>query len=153
MQEAEIEQTPEGQVPAGDGWFILNLGEMAWETAPGFGAWLGFFAGAHVHVLQPGETNGLYHAEDAHEGFLVLSGECIAVVEGEERRMRRWDYFHSRRSTARASRRRPAGIRRHTGICRRSCACARRRPSGEHTYNSFPWSRCSSGSPAVPPCS
>ena len=95
MQEAEIEQTPEGQVPAGDGWFILNLGEMAWETAPGFGAWLGFFAGAHVHVLQPGETNGLYHAEAAQEGFLVLSGECIAVVENEERRMRRWDYFHS----------------------------------------------------------
>jgi mannose-6-phosphate isomerase-like protein (cupin superfamily) len=104
MQEARIEETPEGQVPADGGWFILNLGEMAWEAAQGFGAWLDFDhpdtepsarVGVHVHVLQPGETNGLYHAEAAQEGFLVLSGECIAVVESEERRMRQWDYFHS----------------------------------------------------------
>ena len=103
MHEAQIEKTPEGQVPVGDGWFILNLGEMAWETAAGFGVWLdppnadpsqpGI--GVHVHVLQPGESNGYYHAEAAQEGFLVLSGECIAVVEGEERRMRQWDFFHS----------------------------------------------------------
>jgi uncharacterized cupin superfamily protein len=51
--------------------------------------------GVHVHVLQPGESNGYYHAEDAQEGFLVLSGECIAVIENEERRLRQWDYFHS----------------------------------------------------------
>ena len=104
VHEAEIESTPEGQVPAGAGWYILNLGEMAWETAAGFGVWRDFDdqdsdpserMGVHVHVLQPGESNGYYHAEAAHEGFLVLSGECIAVVEGEERRMRRWDYFHS----------------------------------------------------------
>jgi hypothetical protein len=25
----------------------------------------------------------------------VLSGECIAIVEGQERRMRQWDYLHS----------------------------------------------------------
>jgi mannose-6-phosphate isomerase-like protein (cupin superfamily) len=105
MHEARIEETPEGRVPADGGWFILNLGEMAWETVPaGFGVWRGFDApdadpsqpgmGLHVHVLQPGEANGYYHAEDAQEGFLVLSGECIAVVEGEERRMRQWDYLH-----------------------------------------------------------
>ena len=105
MQEAEIEDTPEGRVPAGRGWFILNLGEMAWETVPGFGMWRKFEdldkdpsqpgIGVHVHVLQPGESPGYYHAEAAQEGFIVLSGECIAVVEGQERRMRRWDYFHS----------------------------------------------------------
>ena len=39
MQEAHIEQTPEGQVPASGGWFILNLGEMAWASVPGFGIW------------------------------------------------------------------------------------------------------------------
>jgi quercetin dioxygenase-like cupin family protein len=110
MQEADIEATPEGQVPAGGGWFILNLGEMAWETVPGFGVWRDFGdpeadpsqpgVGVHVHVLQPGEANGYYHAEAAQEGFLVLSGECIAVVEGEERRMRRWDYLHSPPGTA-----------------------------------------------------
>ena len=46
-------------------------------------------------MVAPGEANGYYHAEDAQEGFLVLSGECIAVVEGEERHMRQWDYLHS----------------------------------------------------------
>ena len=100
MHEAEIETTPEGKVPADDGWYVLNLGEMAWETVPPYGAWLGFDAGIHVHVLQPGESNGYYHAEDAQEGFLVLSGECIAVIENEERRLRRWDYFRSPPGTA-----------------------------------------------------
>ena len=110
MQEARIEKTPEGHVPVSGGWFILNLGEMAWETVPGFGVWRGFEApdadasqpriGVHVHVLQPGEANGYYHAEAAQEGFLVLSGECIAIVEGEERRMRQWDYLHSPPGTA-----------------------------------------------------
>ena len=103
MHEAEIETTPEGQLPAGSGWYVLNLGEMAWESAAGFGAWRGFDdtdpaaprSGVHVHVLAPGEANGFYHAEDAQEGFLVLSGECIAVIENQERRLRQWDYFHS----------------------------------------------------------
>jgi uncharacterized cupin superfamily protein len=103
VHEAEIEQTPEGQVPAGPGWFILNLGEMAWGSVPGYGVWLDPPSadpsqpglGVHVHVLEPGEANGYYHAEAAQEGFIVLSGECIAIVEGEERRMRQWDYFHS----------------------------------------------------------
>jgi uncharacterized cupin superfamily protein len=110
VQEAHIEETPEGRVPAGGGWFVLNLGEMAWETVPGFGTWRGFEApdadpsqpgtGVHVHVLQPGEANGYYHSEAAQEGFLVLSGECVAIVEGQERRMRRWDYLHSPPGTA-----------------------------------------------------
>jgi uncharacterized cupin superfamily protein len=104
MHEAEIERTPEGQVPAGDGWFILNLGEMAWEAADGFGVWCDFNGpeqvGVHLHVLGPGESNGYYHAEAAQEGFLVLSGECLAIVEGEERRMRRWDYLRSPPGTA-----------------------------------------------------
>jgi uncharacterized cupin superfamily protein len=68
---------------------------MAWETYPPYGTALAFFAGAHIHVLQPGEKNGYYHAEDAQEGFLVLHGECVAIIEDEERRLRRWDYFHS----------------------------------------------------------
>jgi uncharacterized cupin superfamily protein len=110
MHEAEIEQTPEGRVPADDGWFVLNLGEMAWETVPGFGVWRGFDGpdhdsrtpgiGVHIHVLQPGEAPGYYHAEAAQEGFIVLSGECIAIVEGHERRMRQWDYLHSPPGTA-----------------------------------------------------
>jgi uncharacterized cupin superfamily protein len=102
MHEARIEETPVGRNPAEDGWFILNLSEIAWETSPGGGTWCGFEAptarspklGIGVHVLPPGEAPGFYHAESEQEGFLVLSGECLAVVEGQERRMRQWDYLH-----------------------------------------------------------
>src|SRR3954465_1953823 len=48
----------------------------------------------NVHVLNPGQASGLYHAEEAQEGFLVLAGACLAVIEGEEHSLRQWDYFH-----------------------------------------------------------
>ena len=51
-------------------------------------------------MLGPGESSGFYHAESNQEGFLVLSGECIAIVEGEERRLRTWDYLHCPPGTA-----------------------------------------------------
>lgn len=102
MHEAKIEDTDSGRQPAGDGWFILNLAEIGWTTVPGGGTWSVFEApsapssmlGIGVHILAPGETPGMYHAESEQEGFLVLSGECIAIVEGQERRMRAWDYLH-----------------------------------------------------------
>jgi uncharacterized cupin superfamily protein len=102
MHKAKIEQTATGRRPADGGWFILNLREMGWQTVPGGGTWSVFEApsapsrmlGIGVHILQPGETPGMYHAESEQEGFLVLSGECIAIVQGEERRMRAWDYLH-----------------------------------------------------------
>ena len=50
--------------------------------------------GFNVNVLQPGQPSSMYHAEDAQEGFLVVSGECLLVVEEEERRLRPWDFFH-----------------------------------------------------------
>lgn len=56
--------------------------------------------GIGVHILFPGDTPGKYHAEDQQEGFLVLEGECLAIVEGEERRLARWDYLHSPPDTA-----------------------------------------------------
>ena len=56
--------------------------------------------GIGVHVLRPGETPGYYHAESEQEGFLVLAGECVAVVEGQERPMRAWDYLHCPPNTA-----------------------------------------------------
>jgi uncharacterized cupin superfamily protein len=46
-------------------------------------------------VLQPGQSGGYYHAEENQEGFLVLAGEGIVIVEGQERPLRQWDYFHS----------------------------------------------------------
>ena len=108
MHEAALEQRETGLVPADDGWFILNLGEIGWETVRGGGTWCSFEApsarsralGIGVHVLQPGETPGYYHAESGQEGFLVLSGECVAIVEGQERRMGPWDYLHCPPGTA-----------------------------------------------------
>jgi uncharacterized cupin superfamily protein len=108
MHEARIEETDTGRLPADDGWFILNLAEIGWATVPGGGTWCSFEApsapsptlGIGVHVLGPGETPGFYHAESEQEGFLVLSGECVAIVEGQERRMGPWDYLHCPPGTA-----------------------------------------------------
>jgi len=36
----------------------------------------------------------MYHWEADQEGFLVLSGEALLIVEGKERRLRQWDFFH-----------------------------------------------------------
>jgi len=45
-------------------------------------------------VLEPGKPSGLYHSESAQEAFFVLRGRCRAVVEGEERDLRQWDFLH-----------------------------------------------------------
>jgi uncharacterized cupin superfamily protein len=110
MHEAAIEQRETGRLPADDGWFILNLAEIGWETVEGGGSgtWCAFESpsapspvlGIGVHVLEPGEAPGHYHAESGQEGFLVLSGECVAIVEGQERRMKPWDYLHCPPGTA-----------------------------------------------------
>jgi uncharacterized cupin superfamily protein len=107
VRPAELRETETGLVPDGKGWFVLNLRDASWTTMPGGGTWVGFEAegvpqqiGVGVHVLMPGESPGRYHAESDQEGFLVLAGECILVVEGEERRLRQWDYFHCPPGTA-----------------------------------------------------
>jgi uncharacterized cupin superfamily protein len=102
MEEARLRETEHGAVVEGSGWFVVNLAELAWETIPGHGAWCAFEAddaraphlGVGVHVLMPGEPSAKYHAESAQEGFLVLEGECVVVVEEQERRLRQWDYLH-----------------------------------------------------------
>jgi uncharacterized cupin superfamily protein len=45
-------------------------------------------------VLEPGQPIGMYHRELHQEDFLVLSGECLLLVEGQERRLRAWDFVH-----------------------------------------------------------
>ena len=86
-----------------ESWFVVNLADAEWLTTEGgekrrSGSECTFegeqFA-VRIHVLPPGEPNGLYHRETQQEGFLVLAGECILLVEGEERRLKQWDYFHS----------------------------------------------------------
>jgi uncharacterized cupin superfamily protein len=37
---------------------------------------------------------GMYHWEADQEDFLVLSGDALLIIEGEERALRRWDFVH-----------------------------------------------------------
>ena len=50
--------------------------------------------GINVQLLQPGKPNCLYHREPVQEDFLVLHGECIAIVDGEETALKQWDFVH-----------------------------------------------------------
>lgn len=99
---APIRHTEYGLEPAGPGWYVLNLRDAAYTACEGFGQYApreaegaGFEEfGAGIHVLMPGEPNGLYHAEGNQEAFFVVSGECLLIVEGEERPLRQWEFFH-----------------------------------------------------------
>jgi uncharacterized cupin superfamily protein len=50
--------------------------------------------GVNIQIMQPGQPNCRYHSEPVQEDFVVLFGECIAIIEGEERRLRQWDLVH-----------------------------------------------------------
>jgi len=92
----------ENGVPQGEGWFVLNAGDARWLSnelggyCPFEGREEGHFpqVGINLNWLPPGKPMTMYHAEDGQEAFLVLSGECLLIVEGEERPLRAWDFFH-----------------------------------------------------------
>ena len=101
--EAPLAETEAGLKPDGEGWFVVNLSEAGAIASEDAGhAWT-FEDAAHrfphfginVHVLQPGEPASKYHAEEAQEAFLVLHGECLLIVEDDERRLRQWDFFYA----------------------------------------------------------
>ncbi len=85
-----------------EGWFVVNARDglgvrndhfadgciFEGDAAP-FGE-----VGYSLAVLEPGKPSALYHRESSQEDFLVLSGECLLLVEGEERRLGPWDFFH-----------------------------------------------------------
>src|SRR5215217_9591570 len=50
--------------------------------------------GINIHVLQPGQPSCKYHAESVQEDFLVLGGECLLLLEEEERPLGAWDFVH-----------------------------------------------------------
>jgi uncharacterized cupin superfamily protein len=97
----ELVPTPTGAVPHGEGWFVLNAREARWNHAPGRTAVCDFegeipFAqvGVNVSVMNPGEAMSRYHWEADQEDFLVIAGEALLIIEGEELPLRAWDFVH-----------------------------------------------------------
>jgi uncharacterized cupin superfamily protein len=105
VPESKLEQTEHGLVAKGEGWFVLGLREAVWRHVDGRGAVslaLDDFEnarrpgqlGVNPYVLEPGEPMAMYHWEADQEDFLVVSGEAVLIVEGEERPLHAWDFVH-----------------------------------------------------------
>jgi uncharacterized cupin superfamily protein len=107
VPEAALEQTEAGLAPVGEGWFVLNSREARWRDREGRGNSLPFTGwtdseaetyfpqvGVQLFVLGPGEPIGMYHWEADQEDFLVLSGEALLIIEGQERPLKQWDFVH-----------------------------------------------------------
>ena len=102
VPEAPLEPAPgHGLKPSGEGWYVLNAADAHWVDGH-FGAYTRLggtrelfpLAGINIGVLQPGQPACMYHGEDEQEDFLVLQGECLLLIEGEERRLKAWDFVH-----------------------------------------------------------
>jgi uncharacterized cupin superfamily protein len=86
--------------PEGDGWYVLNAQDAKWQVNEM--GWYCNFEGAarfpefgfNLNALPPGKPMALYHHEPYQEGFLVLRGDALLIVEGEEVELHAWDYVH-----------------------------------------------------------
>ena len=101
VPEAPFESTDTGLVQTGPGWFVVSARDARWRYAEGRGAVCPFGdeaefpqVGVNLYVLAKGEAMGMYHWEANQEDFLVLSGEGLLLVEGQERPLQRWDLVH-----------------------------------------------------------
>ena len=105
MNEARLVKKEGGLTPETDGWFVVNVADAFWGAGDRGSAEVPFenfevpelsfpHFGINIRVLQPGVPNGKYHSESLQEAFLVLEGECTLLVEGQERTLRKWDFFH-----------------------------------------------------------
>ena len=108
VAEAPVREAEVGLAPEGDGWFIVNIADSAGLKTDTLGSGAMFEAsigdfpqfGINVRVLEPGQRASMYHREDRQEAFLILDGECVIVVEDEERPVRRGDFIHLPPGTA-----------------------------------------------------
>jgi uncharacterized cupin superfamily protein len=107
VPEARLEDNGAGLAPVSGGWFVLNARDARWFDKPrqGFSVPLTghdeyeaetFFPmlGMSIRVVNPGEPSTTYHWESEQEDFVVLSGEGLLVVEGQERPLKQWDFVH-----------------------------------------------------------
>jgi uncharacterized cupin superfamily protein len=103
--EADLERIEHGIVPASPGWFVLNARDAPWRERSGRGYFCEFESplddrasfeqlGINIQVLAPGEPMAVYHWERDQEDFLVVAGEALLIVEGEERTLGAWDLVH-----------------------------------------------------------
>ena len=104
MPEARLE----GGVPQTAGWFVLNARDARWlhndmrSVCKYGGEGEAHFdeIGIGLYWIEPGHPMTMYHHEAGQEDFLVLRGECMAIVEGHERPLRAWDLLHCPPRTA-----------------------------------------------------
>jgi uncharacterized cupin superfamily protein len=105
--EAELERTDAGLVATTPGWFVLDVRDGRWCEKPGQGFSMPLTGddereaetlftrlGMAIRVVRPGEPSTTYHWETEQEDFLVLAGEGLLIVEGEERPVKQWDFVH-----------------------------------------------------------
>lgn len=102
IPEAKLEHSEHGAFPYEEGWFVVNVREAQWFESDGLGFYVPFEGenatfgelGINLGILRPGEPSCMYHGEEAQEDFLVLAGECLLIVEGQERQLQQWDFVH-----------------------------------------------------------
>jgi uncharacterized cupin superfamily protein len=98
MAEARLEDG----VPQTAGWFVVNARDARWmhndmrSVCKYGGEGEAHFddLGIGLYWIQPDRPMSMYHHEAGQEDFLVLRGECLLIVEGQERELRAWDLFH-----------------------------------------------------------
>ena len=100
VPEAELKQIDAGVIVDSDGWFVLNARDATWVRSEERGQDTDFEGkqewtqlGFRIQIIGPGQR-GMYHRESGQENFLVVSGECTLLIEGEERRLKPWDFVH-----------------------------------------------------------
>ena len=93
VPEAKLEQSDQGLVPQGAGWYVLNMRDAEWRHVDRRGAVCVMSGtiqgwrresdelGVNAFVLGPGEPMAVYHWEADQEDFLVLSGQPVLIVD------------------------------------------------------------------------
>jgi uncharacterized cupin superfamily protein len=83
-----------------DRWYVRNAREHEWFDRGPRGVVTRLVddeaqVGVNLFVLGPGEPMAMYHWEADTEGYLVVSGEGLAIVDDEEVPLKQWDYVHT----------------------------------------------------------
>jgi quercetin dioxygenase-like cupin family protein len=101
VPQARHDETEHGLAAATEGWFVLGARDATWYDRGPRGLVCDFEEGqqweqlgVNLFVLRPGNPMSMYHWEADQEDFLVVHGEALLVVEGEERALRQWDFIH-----------------------------------------------------------